>query len=130
MQKSLPLIARLIVARHECTYVRHCKESAPIYMYYVAPETPMMSSVIAEIFERPFLGVFRKKIQHFPKKFHLSPKISDDIFCFNVLFFRRGVKSVADIDTGGEAKSLHFDKFTMLSLGLLFLPPRGAKLHC
>ncbi len=32
-----------------------------------------------------------------------------------------GGKSVADIDTG--AKSLHFDKFTMLSL--LFLPPRG-----
>src|SRR6218665_1379661 len=30
------------------TYVRHCKENAPIYMYYVAPETPMMSSVIAD----------------------------------------------------------------------------------
>src|SRR6218665_1122791 len=29
------------------TYVRHSKENAPIYMYYVAPETPMMSSVIA-----------------------------------------------------------------------------------
>src|SRR6218665_564913 len=27
------------------TYVQHCKESAPIYiLYYVAPETPMMSS--------------------------------------------------------------------------------------
>src|SRR6218665_4213780 len=25
-----------------------CKENAPIYMYYVAPETPMMSSVIAD----------------------------------------------------------------------------------
>src|SRR6218665_1272382 len=48
MQKFLRLIARLIVARHECTYVRHCKENAPIYMYYVAPETPMMSSVIAD----------------------------------------------------------------------------------
>ena len=50
MQKLLRLIARLIVARHECTYVglRHCKESAPIYMYYVAPETPMMSSVVAD----------------------------------------------------------------------------------
>src|SRR6218665_796906 len=47
MQKNLLLIARLIVARHECTYVRHCKENAPIYMYYAAPETPMMSSVIA-----------------------------------------------------------------------------------
>src|SRR6218665_3230780 len=48
MQKNLRLIARLTVARHECTYVWHCKENAPIYMYYVAPETPMMSSVIAD----------------------------------------------------------------------------------
>ena len=48
MQKILRLIARLIVARHECTYIRHCKENAPIYMYYVAPETSMMSSVIAD----------------------------------------------------------------------------------
>src|SRR6218665_2980872 len=48
MQKKLRLIARLIVARHECTYVRYCKENAPIYMYYIAPETPMMSSVIAD----------------------------------------------------------------------------------
>src|SRR6218665_3107129 len=50
MQKILRLIARLIVARHECTYVRLCKENAPIYMYmyYVAPEAPMMSSVIAD----------------------------------------------------------------------------------
>src|SRR6218665_2612545 len=51
MQKNLRLIARLIVARHECTrmyYVRRCKENTPIYMYYVAPETPMMSSVIAD----------------------------------------------------------------------------------
>ena len=48
MQNILRLIARLIVARHECTYVRHSKENAPIYMYYVAPETPMMSSVIAD----------------------------------------------------------------------------------
>ena len=48
MQNILRLIARLIVARHECTYVRHYKENAPIYMYYVAPETLMMSSVIAD----------------------------------------------------------------------------------
>src|SRR6218665_948875 len=48
MQKKLRLIAGLIVARYECTYVQHCKENAPIYMYYVAPETPMMSSVIAD----------------------------------------------------------------------------------
>src|SRR6218665_588131 len=48
MQKMLRLISRLIVARHECTYVRHCKENAPVYIYYVAPDTPMMSSVIAD----------------------------------------------------------------------------------
>src|SRR6218665_1448416 len=30
------------------TYVRHCKEHAPIYMCFVAPETRMMSSVIAD----------------------------------------------------------------------------------
>ena len=48
MQKHLRLIAGLIVARHECTYVRHCKENTPIYMYYVALETPMMSSIIAD----------------------------------------------------------------------------------
>src|SRR6218665_167479 len=48
MQKKLRWIARLIVARHECMYVRHCKENEPIYMYYVAPETPMISSVIAD----------------------------------------------------------------------------------
>ena len=55
MQNILRLIARLIVARHECTYVRHCKENAPFYMYYVAPETPMMSSVIADY---PDLGQY------------------------------------------------------------------------
>ena len=34
MQKILRLIARLIVARHECTYmyVRHCKENGPILL--------------------------------------------------------------------------------------------------
>ena len=50
MQINLRLIARLIVARHECTYMYGTiyKENAPIYMYYVAPETPMMSSVIAD----------------------------------------------------------------------------------
>src|SRR6218665_1488934 len=48
MQKILRLIARLIVAIHECTHVRHCKDNAPINMYYVAPETPMTSSVIAD----------------------------------------------------------------------------------
>src|SRR6218665_226754 len=41
---------------------------------------------------------------------------------FECGIFRRGAKSVADIDTGGP-KSLLFDKFTVLSL--LFLPSRG-----
>ena len=36
------------LARHECTYARHCKENAQIYMSYIAPETPTMSSVIAD----------------------------------------------------------------------------------
>jgi len=40
--------------------------------------------------------------------------------------FRRGSKSVADINTGSP-KALLFDIFTVLSL--LFLPPRGGKLH-
>src|SRR6218665_1910862 len=48
MQNCMRLIARLIVARHECTYVQHCKENARIYMYYLAPETPMISSVISD----------------------------------------------------------------------------------
>src|SRR6218665_531340 len=51
MQKILRLIARFIVERHECTYVRHCKENAPIYMYYVLRSTGnayMMTSVIAD----------------------------------------------------------------------------------
>src|SRR6218665_1618932 len=69
---------------------------------------------------------------HFQNKLNLSPKISDDLFLvidlFHVLisyFSVVGAKSVADIDTGGGPKSLHFDKFTMLSL--LFLPPRGGQ---
>src|SRR6218665_2217173 len=71
---------------------------------------------------------------HFQNKLNLSPKISDDLFLvidlFHILisyFSVVGAKSVADIDTGGGPKSLHFDKFAMLSL--LFLPPREAKLH-
>src|SRR6218665_2892116 len=85
--------------------------------------------IFSEIFERSLFRRFPKKFQHFPKKFHLSLKISNDLFsCFNVVFVRGGAKFVADIDTGEGPKSLHFDKFTMLSL--LFLPPKGAKLHC
>jgi len=83
--------------------------------------------IFAEIFERPFLGLSRKKFHHFPKN------ISDDLFLvidlFNVLvwyFFRSGAKSIADVNRGG-AKSLLFNKFTVLSLR--FLPPRGGKLH-
>src|SRR6218665_911413 len=63
-------------------------------------------------FCRNFLTtIFRRfptKFQHFPKKCHLSPKISDDHFfrhrpfpCFNVVFSVGGAKSVADIDSGG-----------------------------
>jgi len=35
--------------------------------------------ILAEIFERPFLGVSRKNVC-IPPKCHLSPKISDDLF--------------------------------------------------
>src|SRR6218665_3989626 len=57
-----------------------------------------------------FFHAFLEKCQHFPKKCHLSPKISDDLFflvidLFHVLicyFSVRGAKSVADIDTGGQ----------------------------
>ena len=49
MQTFLRLIARLIVARHERSLRMYgTVKNAPIYMYYVAPETPMMSSVIAD----------------------------------------------------------------------------------
>jgi len=44
-----------------------------------------------------------------------------------MVFFCRGAKSVRQIDQEGP-KSLLFNKFTVLSL--LFLPSRGAKLHC
>ena len=42
-----------------------------------------------------------------------------------MLFFHRGGNSVADIGTGWGPKSLHFDKFTMLSLGYSFCPRGG-----
>jgi len=89
---------------------------------------------LPKFFNDVFLGVSRKNFNIFPKNCHLSPKISDDLFlvidlfyCFNVVFFRRGAKSVANVDKGGP-KSLLFHKYTMLPLR--FLPPRGAKLHC
>ena len=88
--------------------------------------------IFAEIFERPFFRRFLTKFQHFPQKFHLSPKISDDpfqssaIFCFNMLFFRRGGQICSPHRLGGT-KFLNLHKFTILSL--LFLPPRG-ELHC
>src|SRR6218665_3503493 len=59
--------------------------------------------IFAEIFSRPFLGVSRKNVSISRKKCNLSPKISDDLF-------------------------LNLHKFTILPF--LFLPPRGAKLHC
>src|SRR6218665_2384050 len=91
--------------------------------------------IFAEIFERPFLGVSRK-ISTFPKNCHLSPKIYDDLFFshrpfkwFNVIFFRRGAKSVTVVDKRG-AKSLLFDKFTVHSAIITLSAPEGAKLHC
>src|SRR6218665_4157060 len=79
-----------------------------------------------------FLGVSRKNFIIFPQNFHLSPKISDDLFLvidllfnvFNVVFSVGEAKSVADIDTGGPI-SLLFDIFTMLSL--LFLSIEGGQ---
>src|SRR6218665_3949940 len=44
-----------------------------------------------------------------------------------MVFFHRGAKSAADIDTGGP-KSLLFNKITILPL--IFLSWRVAKLHC
>ena len=84
MQKVLRLIARLIVARHECTYVRHCKENAPIYMYYVAPETPMMSSVIADC---PDLA----PPQYFGQVYAYASKRRNPVELRAGLYTRRGV---------------------------------------
>ena len=76
-----------------------------------------------------FFRHFPKKFQHILRKFHLSPKISDDFFLvidqFRVLicwFSVGGPNSVAHINQEGQ-KSLNSHKFTILSL--LFLPPRG-----
>src|SRR6218665_3123826 len=46
MQTFLSLIARFIVARLMYSTVKKTHQFT--YMYYVAPETPMMSSVIAD----------------------------------------------------------------------------------
>src|SRR6218665_1017713 len=83
MQKILRLIARLIVARHECMYVRHCKENAPIYMYYVAPEMPMMLSVIADCPDLTPPNILDKSapmiilIARLPRYSHISSYIKD-----------------------------------------------------
>ena len=72
-----------------------------------------MPKFLNDLFKR-----FPKNFCISSKKFHLSPKISDDLFLvidlfhvLNALFFV------------GEPKSLLLEKFTMLPL--LFLPPRG-----
>src|SRR6218665_1304644 len=70
-------------------------------------------------FSRLFFRRLPKKIQHFRKKFHLSPKISDDLFfnhrlfsCFNMLLFRRGAKSLTHMDTsirGGQNPKMYIN---------------------
>ena len=79
-----------------------------------------------------FFRRFPKKFQHYRKKFHLSLKISDDlffshrlffVFCFNMLVFRRGAKSVAHIDQG--AKIL---KFTQIHISIITVSaPEGGQ---
>src|SRR6218665_3089499 len=90
--------------------------------------------IFSEICERPFLGVSRKNFSISPKSVHLSLKISDDLFLvidlFNVFqcgIFHRGAKSVADIGMAGQ--NPYFSTYSQF-ISLLFLPPRGAKLHC
>jgi len=69
------------------TYVRHCKENAPIYMYYVAPETPMMSSVIADcpdlvpsnILDKSTPVLFRNRIIKIPE---MTPYVSPYVELF------------------------------------------------
>src|SRR6218665_211079 len=70
------------------------------------------------------LDVSQKNFSISPKNFICLPKFLMT-FCHVVscFFSVGGAKFVADIDTGEGPKSLHFDKFTMLSL--LFLPSRG-----
>jgi len=58
---------------------------------------------------------FSEKISVFPKKFQLSPKISDDLFLSHRPFscfchFPWGAKSVADLDKGGS-KILTYRQF-------------------
>ena len=78
------------------------------------------------------LGVSLENFCISPQKCHMSPKVSDDlflvvdIFMFYVIFFCGGGQIRSQHRYG--AKSLLFNKITMLPS--LFLPQRGAKLHC
>ena len=66
----------------------------------------------------------------FPKKFHLSSEIffsHRPFSCFSMVFFHRGDRSVADIDTGGP-NSLTFQQNHNTTIA--FSVPKGAKLHC
>src|SRR6218665_1049266 len=79
--------------------------------------------IFAKICERPFLRSFPKNFCISPQEFHLSPKISDDLFLvihlsrvLYMVFFHRGAKSAADIDTG--AKILTFQQNHNTSIAL------------
>ena len=92
-----------------------------------------VGQIFAEIFERPFLGVSRKNFSISPKNVVYLPKFLMTFFshrpfsCFNVLFFRRGAKSVTDIDTGGQNPYISTNSqcyhYSFRSA------PEGAKLH-
>ena len=43
--------------------------------------------ILAEIFQRPFLGVLEKMSAFSPQIFHLSPKISDDLLFLVINLF-------------------------------------------
>jgi len=75
-------------------------------------------------FFNDFFRSFPRKFLHFPQKFHLSPKISDDLFLsstffvFYIWYFSIGwAKSAADFDTGG-AKLLTFQQNHNTSIAL------------
>jgi len=73
--------------------VRHCKENAPIYMYYVAPETPMISSVIADCPDLAPLQYFGQVYAYARTFFFGLPSLSPQPYpCINFenpkLFFK------------------------------------------
>src|SRR6218665_271734 len=85
--------------------------------------------IFSKIVERLYFWSFPKKFLHFPpKKFHLSPKISDDLFLvivinlsrvLDMVFFQRAGQIRSRHQYGGGAKSLLSNTITILPL--LFL---------